>query len=45
MAFLPQILGRRGISSRFQISLFLTAMTTAAGVTAATHSRIRRRLF
>jgi MFS transporter, ACDE family, multidrug resistance protein len=41
--FLPQLLETFGISSTFQIGLFLTTMTGAAGVTAFIYGKIRSR--
>ena len=41
--FLPQLLENFGITSTFQIGLFITAMTGAAGVTAFIYGKIRSR--
>jgi MFS transporter, ACDE family, multidrug resistance protein len=41
--FLPQLLETFGISSTFQIGMFLTAMTGSAGVTAFIYGKIRSR--
>jgi len=41
--FLPQLLEAFGISSTFQIGMFLTAMTGSAGVTAFIYGKIRSR--
>jgi len=41
--FLPQLLESFGISSTFQIGLFITAMTGSAGVTAFIYGKIRSR--
>jgi ACDE family multidrug resistance protein len=41
--FLPQLLESFGISSTFQIGLFITAMTASAGVTAFIYGKIRSR--
>jgi ACDE family multidrug resistance protein len=42
--FLPQLLETFGISSSFQIGLFITAMTGSAGATAFVYGGIRSRL-
>ncbi|MGD8998324.1 MAG: MFS transporter [Anaerolineae bacterium] len=44
VAFLPQLLGRLGISDSLRISWFIAAMTTAAGLTSFLYGRIRARL-
>jgi MFS family permease len=44
VAFLPQLLGGLGISDSLQISLFIVAMTTAAGLTSFLYGRIKARL-
>ena len=41
--FIPQLLEAYGISSTFQIGMFLTAMTGSAGVTAFIYGKIRSR--
>ena len=41
--FLPQLLENFGITSTFQIGLFITAMTGSAGVTAFIYGKIRSR--
>ncbi|MGD8471547.1 MAG: MFS transporter [Desulfobacteraceae bacterium] len=41
--FLPQLLESFGISSTFQIGLFITAMTASAGATAFIYGKIRSR--
>jgi ACDE family multidrug resistance protein len=41
--FLPQLLESFGITSTFQIGLFITAMTGSAGVTAFIYGKIRSR--
>jgi ACDE family multidrug resistance protein len=41
--FVPQLLESFGISSTFQIGLFITAMTGSAGVTAFIYGKIRSR--
>ena len=41
--FLPQLLEAYGISSTFQIGMFLTAMTGSAGLTAFIYGKIRSR--
>lgn len=43
VVFLPQLLEGFGITSTFRIGLFITAMTTAGGVTAFVYGKIRSR--
>jgi MFS family permease len=44
VAFLPQLLERLGISDSLRISLFIAAMTTAAGLASFLYGRIKARL-
>lgn len=44
VVFLPQLLGKLGISSSFRISLFLALMGLSAGITSAVYYKIRARL-
>jgi ACDE family multidrug resistance protein len=44
VAFLPQLLERLGTSDSLRISLFIAAITTAAGLTSLLYGRIKARL-